>query len=136
MALAADGNLRTARRRVAHGSGLLGSVVVGVAQHALYVTRDQVDFEVHLGACGQLAQGGVLHGMRDQVDAELRTAFIAGQVGDAVDRQAHAIDGDGALVGQVFAEFARSEYAQLPAFADFGEVRDTAYAVDMYWTAC
>ena len=57
---------------------------------------DEVDFEVHAGTLAQGAECGVLDGMGNQVDA----GFAASRgVLDLVDRQAHPVDGDGALVG-------------------------------------
>ncbi|MNT31338.1 hypothetical protein D3C72_1671680 [compost metagenome] len=53
--------------------------------------------------------------MRDQVDADLGAI---GNVAHAVDREAHAVDGDRALVGQEARQRGRCDHAQLPAFAD------------------
>ena len=72
--------------------------------------------------------------MGNQVDADLAAADVVNvisQVGDPVYCQAHAIDGDGAFVGQVFAQLARRAYAQFPTFAYFGEMCDAANAIDM-----
>ncbi len=77
--------------------GFLGGAA---AQHALDIARNQVDFQVHLRARLQVAQRGVFHRVRDQVDADLAAI---GQVSDPVHGQAHAVDGDRALVGQVLA---------------------------------
>ncbi len=82
-------------------------------EHALDIAGDQVDFQVDPAARLQRAQRRVLHGVRDQVDADL-AAF--GRVGDAVDGEADAVDGDRALVGQVLAQRARARARAAPSF--------------------
>ena len=103
-------------------------------QHALDIARDQVDFQIDLRALDQLAERRVFNGMGNQVDADLAARHLVGvacQVADPVHRQAHAVDGDGAFVGQVFAQRLRRKDAKLPAFANLGEMRDAANAIDM-----
>ena len=63
-----------------------------------------------------------------QVDADLAALRL---VLDAVDRQAGAVDGDGAFVGQVLGQGHRGQHAQLPAFTHLLKIRDLAHAIDM-----
>ena len=97
-------------------------------KHAFDIARNQVNFQVDPGALSQLAKCGVFNGMGNEIDADFAAQ---GLVGDAVDRQAHAVDGDRAFVSQVFAQRLRRQEAQLPAFTHAGEVRDAAHAIDM-----
>jgi hypothetical protein len=48
------------------------------AEHALDIARDQVDLEVDGGCRPAAAQRGVLHGVRDQVDADLAAGVAVG----------------------------------------------------------
>jgi hypothetical protein len=98
------------------------------AQHALDVAGDQVDLQVDPGAGFQCVQRGVLHRVRDEVDAQLG-AFRP--VRHAVDGEAHAVDGDRSLVGQVLAQRLGCEDAQVPAFADRLHFQHEADAVDV-----
>src|SRR5690606_27495968 len=98
------------------------------AEHALDVAGHGVDFEVHGAAGDQVAQGGVLHRVGDEVDAE---DAALGLVVHAVDGEAHAVDCDGALVGQVTGQLAGGQDFQLPAFADGLEALHRAGAVDV-----
>ena len=109
------------RRAFMHASRLGG-------EHALDVAGDQVDLQVDAAAGLEPAQRGVLHGVRNQVDADFGAVL---HVGDAVDREADAVDGDRALVGQVLAQRAGRQHAQFPAFADRREPGDGADAVDV-----
>ena len=97
-------------------------------QHALNVARHGVHFQVDTVACQQVAQRGVVHRVRDEVDAELAPGRA---VSHAVDRQAHAIDGDGPLVGQETAQLGGGQHTQLPAFAHAAKVADGAHTVHM-----
>ena len=99
-----------------------------MAEHAFYIPRDGVDFEVDPAAGVQVAECGVLDCVRDQVDADVAAI---GLVVHLVDRKAHAIDGDGAFVGQVFGQTVWRQDAQLPAFAHLGKVADVAHAIDV-----
>src|SRR5690606_29285838 len=87
-----------------------------------------VDFEVHGASGDQVAQRGVLHRAGHEVDAE---DAALGLVVHAVHGEADAVDGDGALVGQVAGEFGRGLDFQLPAFADGFEALHRAGAVDV-----
>jgi len=64
--------------------------------------------------------------VRDQVDADLRAV---GDVAHAVDCEAHAVDGDRALVGEEAGQRDGRDHAQFPAFADRLEPADAADAV-------
>ena len=64
--------------------------------------------------------------MGDQVDADFAAVSA---IEDAVDGQTDAIDGDGALVGQVFGQGVWCLNAQLPAFPYLGEVRDMSESI-------
>jgi hypothetical protein len=97
-------------------------------EHALHVARHGIDFEVDLRARLQGAEGGVFDGVRDQVDADLGAV---GDVAHGVDREAHAVDGDRALVGQEARQRRRCDHAQLPAFADRLEEAHAADTVDV-----
>ena len=102
---------------------------IGAVEHALDIAGDQVDLEVDAAAGGEAAAASVFcDGVRDQVDADLAAV---GAVVDAVDREAHAVDRDRALVGEESRQRAGRRDAQLPAFADRREVGDRADAVDV-----
>ena len=73
-------------------------------------------------------QRGVLHRVRNQVDADFAALRL---VGHGIDRQAHAVHGDRALVRQVLGQLARRQDAQLKALAHRREVRHATHAVDV-----
>ena len=97
-------------------------------EHALDIACDQVDLEIDLAPGGEAAQGRVLDGVRDQVDAEFASVVA---VDDAIDRQADAVDGDRALLREEASQRARRGDAQLPRLAGALEPSHGADAVDV-----
>ena len=70
----------------------------------------------------------MLHGVGDEVDAEFAAI---GRVLHAIDRQAHAVDGDGAFVGHEFRQLARRQHPQKPAFTHGRQLPHLSDAVHM-----
>ena len=70
------------------------SFFLAVAQHSFEIARHQIHFQIDLFAGAQMFEIGRLDGVGNQVDAEVLVLH-------PVDRQAHAVDRDRALVGDI-----------------------------------
>ena len=104
-------------------------------QHSFAISCDQVNLQIYPGATAQVAQCRVLHGVGNQVDAHLAAI---GHICHAVDREAHAVDGDRTLDRDELCQILRCRgqclwhaHHQLPAFAEIGKLDDFADPVDM-----
>ena len=77
----------------------------------MHVARHGVDLDVDGVAHVAFFEGGVLNGVGNDVDADLDTAW---GVDHLVDGEAHPIQGDGALVGEVTSELQWGQDLQGP----------------------
>ncbi len=93
-------------------------------EELLDVFAEEIGFEVDLGAGGPLAQGGDLVGVGDDPDPE----SAGDQVGD---READAVQGDGAFEDDIAHNFGRGGDIQEPILAGPLPAEDRAQAVDV-----
>src|SRR5690606_26617005 len=97
-------------------------------QDPVHVAGDLVDFEIDARPGRESPERGHFHRMRDEVDGDDRPV---GFVANPVDRQADAVHGDGALVGEEARELAGHPDLEETGFPDRLEAHHFADAVDM-----
>jgi len=85
------------------------------ALHPFEVTRQHVNFEVHLIVYRQQAQRRYRRGVRDDVEQEIASAITP--VAHIVDGQRHAVDRDRAFFGDERGHFGARADRDLPAAA-------------------